>query len=180
MTTTTTTTAPGAGTWTDALMAELDLETEATRRLLASVPSDDYGWRPHQKGRSMGELCQHIAAALHRLPSMIDDDRFDVSGDPPPDAVPASSEALLESLDEATQGVRTWLASLGDRIHDEWRVVRGDQPLMTMPRWMAIRWLLFNHVYHHRGQLTAYLRASGGYVPSVYGPSADENPFAEA
>lgn len=128
----------------------------------------------------MGELCNHIATALHGIPEILDAERFDLSQRPPPEEAPESREALLAFLDEGSARVREWIEGLGDRMHGDWTVVRGDDVVMSMPRWMGVRWLLFNHVYHHRGQLSAYLRAAGEFVPSVYGPSADEDPFAAA
>lgn len=162
---------------TEALVAELDRESYTTRRLLASAPEHRYGWRPHEKGRSMGELCLHIAAVTGAMPDILDGDTFDISGGPGDEEVPASADELLARHDEGVARARSWLAGIGAALDDEWRLVRGEEEVMTMRRADAIRTLLFNHLYHHRGQLSAYLRAAGERVPSVYGPSADENPF---
>lgn len=165
-------------TLAEAMLSEFDAEAESTRRLLGAVPPEHYDWRPHEKGRSMGELCAHIASAIGAIPLMLDQDRFDMSGRPRDEAAPESREALLARLEEGLDGARAWLAGIADRITGEWAALNGDVVMMSLPRWMAVRMILFNHIYHHRGQLSAYLRAAGDAVPSVYGPTADENPFA--
>jgi uncharacterized damage-inducible protein DinB len=92
---------------------------------------------------------------------------------------PASREALLAALGESVAFATTKLAEWGDAgLAAEWRLVDGDATLMVVPRGEMVRTLMLNHTYHHRGQLMVYLRLLGIPLPPVYGPTADENPFA--
>ena len=83
----------------------------------------------------------------------------------------------LERFDAGVANLKTWLGGLNGEAMETWRLMNGDEEMMAMPRIVAIRAFLLNHTYHHRGQLSTYLRASGQIVPSVYGPTADDNPF---
>jgi uncharacterized damage-inducible protein DinB len=162
----------------DAMLAEFDQEAPATRRLLEAVPEAKYGWRAHEKAMSLGELCAHIGGVLNGMPRMLDGDSFDVSQRPPAQPAPTDQAGILARFDEGVSRSRSWLRGLGDRTDDSWRFHNGEMEIMTAPRIVAIRTLLFNHIYHHRGQLSGYLRAAGEAVPSIYGPTADVNPFA--
>ncbi len=161
----------------EAYLAEFEQEAATTRRVLAAAPVSKYDWRPHEKGMSMGELCSHIAHAPAGMTQVLAGDSLDVSQIPPPDEAPASKDVLLAAHDEATRACLAWMSNLGEKAGEMWRLTNGDEELMAMPRVIAIRFFLLNHLYHHRGQLTTYLRSVGEVVPSVYGPTADENPF---
>ena len=162
---------------TEAFLAELGQESTATRKILASAPADQYAWRPHEKGMSLGELCGHIAGILQNMPEFLGRESFDIAQRPEPVPPPATREETLERFDLGLERSQGWLAGLGDSVGETWRLVRGEDEMMAMPRAAAIRAFLLNHVYHHRGQLSTYLRAMGEPVPSVYGPTADVNPF---
>ena len=162
---------------TDALIAELDQESAATRRLLEAVPESKYDWRPNEKGMSMAELCGHIASIPGRMPDVLGRDGFDVTDIPGPDAAPTNQVDLLQVFDDSLAAGKSWLAGLGPAAMATWRFTSGGEVLMEMPRVVAVRSFMLNHGYHHRGQLSAYLRAAGEAVPSVYGPTADVNPF---
>ncbi len=162
----------------EAMLAEFDQEAATTRRLLEAVPESKYDWRPHEKGMSMEELCGHMAGMLNNMPTLLDGDSFDISQRPAPSAPPADRASLLALFDAGVSRSKEWLGSLGDKLDDTWRLYRGEEEMMAMPRAMAIRGFLFNHLYHHRGQLSAYLRFAGEPVPPVYGPTADFDPFA--
>ena len=95
-----------------------------------------------------------------------------------PETAPSSRADLLIRLDENARAAHEFLNGLDDdRAHETWRLMKGDQELMALPRLAAVRSFLFNHLYHHRGQVSSYLRIAGEKVPVVYGPTADENPF---
>ena len=159
----------------DAILQELDEEATTTRRVLERVPTDKLGWRPHARARTLGELALHVATLPGSIAEMATLDTYDAS-QPPPD--PKSAE-LLPTFDESLAKARAALSSLGEkRLAGMWRMVIDGQEVMAMTRGALLRTVLLNHSYHHRGQLSVYLRVLDVAVPSIYGPSADENPFA--
>jgi uncharacterized damage-inducible protein DinB len=147
--------------------------------VLERVPNHRLTWRTHEKARTLGQLALHIAtvpagvAALGAAASPVQVPDF--AGDPSPTSASELVPALDDSLAKATKA----LAGLDDAaLTDTWRLMRGSRELLAIPRIAFLRSVLLNHWYHHRGQLTVYLRELDVAVPSIYGPSADENPFA--
>lgn len=164
-----------------ALIAELQAESPATRRVLERVPQDHLDWRPHPKSMSLGQLAQHVASlpgAISRMAALDGLDAATVTFE----AQPAeSAEALLATFDASVADATEYLAGLSDEdATAPWRLSHGEREIFTLPRVGLLRTLAFNHLYHHRGQLTVYLRLLDVAVPVVYGRSADENPFASA
>jgi uncharacterized damage-inducible protein DinB len=162
-----------------ALTAELDAEVAATRRLLDRVPADRLEWRPHQKSMTLGQLAFHVAAIPGAITDMSRLDGLDattVDFTPPQ---PESRETLLATLDESTATARRNLAELDEAAAaGSWRLSAGEREIFTLPRLALLRSLAFNHWYHHRGQLTVYLRLLDVPLPATYGPSADEGTMA--
>ncbi len=161
----------------DGLLKELDEEAVTTRRVLERVPDDQLTWRPHEKGRTLGELALHVAmvpgavAELVSSPSPAQAPQFT-------DPKPASASSLVPALDESIARAKRALSRMDDAaVLAPWRMMQGDRELFSIARLALLRSVMLNHWYHHRGQLTVYLRALGVPVPSIYGPSADENPF---
>lgn len=163
---------------TDCLIAELEQESASTRRVLESVAESTYDWQPHPKGMSMAELCSHVASSPGGMADVLAGESFDLVDIPPHAAPPSTKQALLEQHDEAIRHCQQWIAGLGEKMNETWRLLKDGQEVMALPRAAAIRSFVLNHTYHHRGQLTAYLRATDQAVPSVYGPTADIDPFA--
>ncbi len=162
----------------DTILMELDQEAETTKKLLDIIPEDKLSWRPHPKARSLGELAMHVAtlqggvAEISRLDSK-------EAGTFPPDAEATSRAQILEAFAESLKKAKDIVASTDDaRAMAEWKLTKDGQTLMAMPRIGFWRAILLNHNYHHRGQLSAYLRELDVALPSIYGPSADTNPFA--
>ena len=162
----------------DGLLQELEQETQTTRRVLERVPDDQLAWRPHEKARTLGELALHVArvpggvAALVAAPSPAQLPQFT-------DPVPKSASELIPALDESIANAKQVLGSMDDAtLMSTWRLMRDERELFAAPRVAVLRSIMLNHWYHHRGQLTVYLRELGVPIPSIYGPSADENPFA--
>lgn len=162
----------------DAYLAEFEQEAATTRRLIEAVPEEKWGFRANEKGMSIGEVCGHLATVAGGMPEVLGGEQFDIAQRTGPGPAPESRARALEEFDAGTRAAQAWMAGLGPKAAETWRLVNGEQTVATMPRAAAIRFFLLNHLYHHRGQLSAYLRASGAPVPSVYGPTADENPFA--
>jgi uncharacterized damage-inducible protein DinB len=162
----------------DPILMELDQEAEITKRLLDIIPEDKLGWRPHRKAKSLGELAMHVAslqggvAEISRLDSK-------EAGDFPPEVEATSREQILEAFNASLKKAKDIVSSTDDaRATAEWRLTKGDQTLIAMPRIGFWRSILLNHFYHHRGQLSTYLRQLDVPLPSIYGPSADTDPFA--
>ena len=162
----------------DGLLKELEEEAIATRRVLERVPDNQLAWRPHQKARTLGELALHVAtvpggvAEFVASPSPAQAPEFT-------DPSPRNASELIPALEESITKAKTALARLDDAaVLETWRLMQGDRELFAVPRIAMLRSVMLNHWYHHRGQLTVYLRALDVPVPSIYGPSADENPFA--
>ena len=160
-------------------LQELTAEAATTRRVLERVPESHLAWRPHPKSMSLGQLARHVATLPRQLTDFIAGDTLDFSaaaGAPP---AAASRQALLDDFAASIEHAQRYLETLTDtRALDTWTLMNGDRPLFAAPRAAVLRSFLFNHWYHHRGQLVVYFRLLDVPVPSVYGPSADENPFA--
>jgi len=162
---------------TQAMLQEFDAEAKTTRRVLERVPTDKLSWKPHPKSMSLGTLAYHVATAPGVIVGWCAEDETTFTGQAPPD--PASTEQILAAHDDSVKKVRETLPQIGDEgMSKTWTAKAGGQTLMTMPKGALARALVMNHWVHHRGQLSVYLRLLDVAVPSIYGPSADENPFA--
>jgi uncharacterized damage-inducible protein DinB len=163
----------------ETLLQELEQEAQTTRRVLERVPDTALGWKPHEKSMSLGQLALHIATVPGAVAEMAAGPGLDM---PPAFVQPSAQTAaeLVPALEQSVVRARTALSGIDDRrAMEPWTLKRGNQVLMTMPRAAVLRTIMLNHWYHHRGQLSVYLRELNVPVPSIYGPSADENPFAE-
>jgi uncharacterized damage-inducible protein DinB len=162
----------------DGLLQELELEAQTTRRVLERVPDHKLTWRPHQKARTLGELALHVAsvpgavAEFVAAPSPVQAPQFS-------DPSPKSAAELIPALDESIGKAKKALGGMDDAtVMATWRMMHGDRELLALPRVAMLRSIMLNHWYHHRGQLSVYLKELDVPIPSIYGPSADENPFA--
>ena len=161
----------------DGMLQELELETQTTRRVLERVPNDCLSWRPHAKARTLGQLALHVAtvpggvaALASRSPAQAPD-----FADPSPN----SASELVPALEQSIASAKKTLGGMDDAaLMETWRLMRGDQEVVALPRVAFLRSVMLNHWYHHRGQLTVYLRELNVPIPSIYGPSGDEDPFA--
>jgi uncharacterized damage-inducible protein DinB len=165
----------------DAFVEELNSEVATTKRVLERVPEAHLGWQPHPKSMSLGQLALHVATLPSLIPRFLAGDELDFDAVPKEPPTVANHAALLAAFASSTEQARSYLADLSDeRAMATWRLVAGERNLVAAPRTAILRSFLFNHWYHHRGQLVVYLRLLDVPVPSVYGPTADENPFARA
>ena len=158
----------------DALLPEYDAEMANTRRVLERVPDDRFGWKPHQKSMSMGDLAAHVA----QLPTWgvftMGRSELDLAGPFERPAI-ASRQDLLKAFDENVAAARALLVGKTDaEMLAPWTLKRDGQPMFTMPKASVMRSFVLNHTIHHRAQLCVYLRLNDVAVPSIYGPSADE------
>ena len=162
----------------DAILAELDQEAHATRRVLERVPQAQLSWRPHPKSFSMGQLALHIATMPGNIAELAS---VDTIPEPPAfnQAETATAAELVPTLDASLAKARQILGAFDDaKLNQTWQLMKGGKQLMAMPRAAVLRMIMLNHWYHHRGQMLVYLRMHNVPLPSVYGPTADENPFA--
>jgi uncharacterized damage-inducible protein DinB len=162
----------------DTMLAELEQEAQTTRRVLERIPQAHLSWRPHPKSMSLGQLALHVAQVPGAVAEIA---AVDTVPSPPtfvhPEATSASE--LVPALTDSVARARRALGGFDDaRMNATWRLQNAGKDLMAMPRVALVRAIMLNHWYHHRGQLLVYLRLLDQPVPSVYGPTADENPFA--
>lgn len=162
----------------DSMLAEFHVEAATTRRVLARVPADKLAWRPHERSMSLGQLALHIATVPGGICNITEADAFDVSQAKFASPAPETMDEVHAALDASIRKVEGTFAECSDgNALAMWHLMAGDKELMSMPRAQVWRSLMLNHWYHHRGQLSVYLRLLDVPLPSIYGPSADENPF---
>ncbi|HEX6927448.1 MAG TPA: DinB family protein [Longimicrobiaceae bacterium] len=161
---------------TQKLIAELRREASSTRKVLERVPEDRLDWSPHPKSMSLGQLALHVA----RLPGGIAELLTPAEVEAPNVPLPAARSrqellaALQHGVDHAAERFEEW----GEGgLEETWKMRIDGRTAIESPRYEMIRSLMMNHIYHHRGQLTVYLRLLEVPLPPVYGPTADENPF---
>lgn len=155
------------------MLPEFDNEMATTRRLLERVPEKDAAWAPHTKSMTLGQLAQHLAQLPGYGRIALAGSELDLAGF---DETPAfeSTAAALRTFDENVRATREAVENASDeQLREPWTLRNGDQVILTMPRVAALRVLLMNHLIHHRGQLSVYLRLRDVPLPSIYGPSAD-------
>jgi len=159
----------------DPVLAELAHEAATTRRLLERLPQAHLTWKPHEKSMTLGRLAGHIAEIPVRISSILELDEYDFAaggGDPHTASSVADLLAFFDqSVSQATERLK---AQTNDRLLATWRLKKMGKLLVEMPRMGAIRAILMNHLIHHRGQLSVYLRLQNVPLPSIYGPTADE------
>jgi uncharacterized damage-inducible protein DinB len=163
----------------DSLLNELYQEAAITRRVLERVPGDKLEWRPHPKSMSIGQLAMHVASIPGNLSGLVQADEFDASQANFTPPSPSSVEEILTAHDGSLRAAQDYLGGVDEQTaRESWRLTFKGKEVFTAPRGGVIRSLMLNHWYHHRGQLSVYLRLLDVPVPVIYGRSADENPFA--
>jgi len=162
----------------DGMLAELEQEAATTKRVLERIPQAHLSWKPHPKSMSLGQLALHVATVPGAVAEIA---AMDVIPALPPfvQAEAATAAELVPALAESVAKAKRALGGFDDaKMGAMWRLQNAGQDVMAMPRVAVVRAIMLNHWYHHRGQLLVYLRLLNLPVPSVYGPTADENPFA--
>jgi uncharacterized damage-inducible protein DinB len=159
--------------------AELEQEAQITRRVLERLPDDKLTWKPHPKSMTLGQLALHTATIPGRIAGILAHDTFELDpgrfGNSPQ---PASHAEVMQAFEQNLAAGKEFLDGLSaERAEAVWRVMAGERQIGAQPREWAVRGIMFNHLYHHRGQLSVYLRLLDIPVPIIYGASADESPF---
>ena len=162
----------------DGLLQELKQEAETTRRVLERVPDNKLSWRPHEKSRTLGELALHVAIVPGNVAEFVAAES-PVQAPQFAEPSPKNASELVPALEESIAKAKKVLGGMDDAaLQATWRMMQGERELLALPRLAMLRSVMLNHWYHHRGQLTVYMRELDVPIPSIYGPSADENPFA--
>jgi uncharacterized damage-inducible protein DinB len=161
------------------ILMEIDQEAAITKRVLERIPEEQLTWKPHEKSMSLGQLAMHIAQTPGGIAAMLAGDSHQINPAAFENMPGASSrQEILDAFSSSVAKAREFVAGLDDeRASATWSLMAGPQVLMAAPRSVMIRTIMLNHLYHHRGQLTVYLRLLNVSVPVVYGRSADESAF---
>ena len=158
-----------------AFINELKNEAETTRKCLERIPEDKFDWKPHEKSMPMGRLASHIAEMFGWTPATLQNPELDFSTMDYKPYEPPTTADLVEFLDKNVAEALQVLENTPDEVFFEnWTMRNGEQVYFTLPKIAVMRSFVMNHIVHHRGQLSVYLRLNDIPVPSVYGPSADE------
>jgi uncharacterized damage-inducible protein DinB len=159
----------------DGMIQELQQEALGTRKCLERVPVEHFAWTPHPKSMTLGRLASHIAESPSWMNPIMDLDVFDwKQGDYQP-FVAASREELLKTFDEAVaNAVASATGRSDEHLLKTWTMTMDGHTIISLPRAAVVRSFILSHMVHHRGQLTVYLRLKEVPLPSLYGPSADE------
>jgi uncharacterized damage-inducible protein DinB len=162
----------------EAMSREIQREAATTRRVLERVPENKLEWRPHQKSMTLGQLALHIATVPGDVAKISQADEFDASQANFGAGKPNNLGEIFAAHDESVRAAEDCLKALtAERAAGTWTLKMGTKDVLSMPRAELIRSVMLNHWYHHRGQLSVYLRLLDVPLPSIYGPSADESPF---
>lgn len=157
----------------DAFLPEFDQEMKTTRSLLERVPLDNATFKPHTKSTSLGGLANHLANLAGFGDLIVNQPERDFSKATPTPETKTADE-LLKRFDDNVAKSRAALAGMDEStLGDKWTLRNGDHVIFTLPRAVVLRTMLMNHMIHHRGQLSVYLRQNDVPLPSIYGPTAD-------
>lgn len=162
------------------LLPEFDEEMRKTRKILERVPEDRLNYKPHEKSMTLGRLATHIAELPNWAVVTVDQDVLDMQPGYEPHIATSQAE-LLEIFDKNTATAREKIVGVADEKWSQiWTFKFQGKTIMELPRAAVIRGVIMNHIIHHRGQLSVYLRLNEVQVPGMYGPSADEQGFFTA
>lgn len=159
-------------------LSEMEQEFISTKKLLEIIPEEKLNYKPHERAMSLGQLALHVATVSGRNLN------FAKSGQVETTIIvehpfPSNKSEILNSFEESVANVKSLLTEEDTSwLKNDWKLLREGTSIAEMSTYSFIRTFVLNHWYHHRGQLSAYLRILGEKLPSIYGPSADVNPFA--
>lgn len=156
------------------LLEEWTAEAASTKRMLEGAPEDRFQWKPHERSRSLGELVQHVATLPSWFLPVFETSSFDPAVYKDPPELTTKAEAL-RLFDEGSGRLAERLRKTPEPEYDKGWSFTGDGGTETVTKAEALRSWLFDHLIHHRAQMSVYLRLLGVPVPGMYGPSADES-----
>jgi uncharacterized damage-inducible protein DinB len=159
----------------DIIFWDLERELAVTRKVLEHLPPEHYGWKPHEKSMSLGQLALHVATLPDWVRTSIGQDTLDAATAPRPPSQIKTRQELLDIFDRNVTALREAVGRFdAAKIGDMWSFRRGEQIMTSQPRATVYRIWCLNHMIHHRGQLCVYLRLLNVPVPTVYFNSADD------
>jgi uncharacterized damage-inducible protein DinB len=163
------------------MLQEFHRESAITRRVLDRVPADKLAWTPHPKSMTIGKLAQHIASVPAGISRIAQNDVHEIDPAAFAPQQPKDKKEILDTFEGSVQTAQQFIEGLTESSATAtWRLKANGHEILAIPRVELVRNIMLNHWYHHRGQLSVYLRLLEVPVPSIYGPSADENPFTQA
>ena len=161
----------------EALLGEFHFEVENTRKLLKAIPDSALDWKPSEKSWTTGQLASHIAEVFNWYKPTLHQDVMDMAAYKYDKGDITKAANIVAKFEENVLAAKEALETATDESMSViWKMVMGDSPdsiFPPMPRIQVVRSFLMNHLYHHRGEMIVYLRATGNKVPSIYGPTAD-------
>lgn len=158
------------------ILAEIKQEAKATRALLERVPFEKADYKPHEKSMTLKRLSTHVAEINGWWKECLTMDVLDFSkGDSKPKEINSTSDILALHDDLLAKAEVILKAAKDEKFKEDWTMRNGEVVYFTMPKAEVVRTWCMNHLYHHRGQLTVYLRLLNVPLPSIYGPTADLN-----
>jgi len=159
----------------DAFVAELQQEAATMRKCLERIPETTFDWKPHEKSMTMSRLATHVAEMVGWIKDTVETPELDFSTMDYKPFAPETTAELVEFLDKNIAVSTEALKNTSDEtMMQNWKMRNGEEIYFDMPRIQVLRGFIFNHIVHHRGQLSVYLRLNDISVPALYGPSADE------
>jgi len=163
----------------ETLLQEFREEAVITKRILDRVPAGKLSWTPHPKSMTLGQLAWHVATTPGGVSRIAQQDGFDVTQGNFQPPQPKNIGEVMAAYQQSILDAEKFLEGMTDeKAQANWRLTRAGTEVFTKPRVQVLRTIMLNHWYHHRGQLSVYLRLLNVPVPVIYGRSADENPFA--
>jgi len=160
------------------ILEEFREEVATTKRVLERIPAEKLMWKPHAKSMSLGQLAWHVATTPGGVSRLAQQSSFDVSQGNFVPPQPSGKAEILQAFEQSSRDAEAFLRGLTDRrAVESWRLLNKGAEVFVKPRISVIRTIMLNHWYHHRGQLSVYLRLLEVPVPIIYGRSADESPF---
>ncbi len=157
------------------LIAELQHEAATSRKVLERVPEEKFEWQPHEKSMTFGRLAVHVAEMFDWITTTMTTAELDFAENEFKPFEPKTTAELVEYFDKCIEQAAEALENAADEdFFENWTMKNGEQVYFTMPKIQVLRTFCLNHIYHHRGQLSVYLRLNDIPVPEIYGPSADE------
>ena len=159
----------------DSMIQELEQESVNTRKVLERIPDDKMGWKPHAKSQTFAQLGSQLAESFRWVGHALEKDEFDLNTKDHKPWLAGSKKEMLEEFDTRLKEALAIMKNQPDEnLMKMWAFKLDGKKLFELPKAAVLRSMIFNHSYHHRGQLTVYLRLNDIPVPAIYGPSADE------
>jgi uncharacterized damage-inducible protein DinB len=156
-------------------IGELTHEAQTTRKILERIPVETFDYKPHEKSMTMSQLAVHVTEMMGWVKETCTKDGLDFATMDYKPLKPQTNAELLEYHDKmVAEAIEALKGTSDEQMQEIWTMRNGDQVYMAFPKIVTLRGMVFNHIWHHRGQLSVYLRLNNIPVPSIYGPSADE------